>query len=332
MFNNFSQQLVHRLVKTGASAYHTMCANVQKTTEANNASSMLTYALQRKSISMEPTIVRVTMMHFDVSSRAQMVWNFQVHQHLNTFVNMKKGIFCHHQLLNATIVSETFIVDRKIQQQNCQSSNLFITHCCKSSLGADMEIIHGKELSHSSSTVNRTTIVGESSGGKRKVKKIRKKGHKSYDTDDEDDESYEKIITKTKIVVKKGRKTKKPKGYDSGEYEYVEYDDENDAIDGMSAIGVQSLYISNGLTVKHRIPKPATCTTWNGNKIKTFDGLIFTPNLYCSHTLVKDQIDGTFGIFLIACPSNREQPCPHALEIVLSNNKYLLESSSQYNQ
>lgn len=193
-----------------------------------------------------------------------------------------------------------------------------------------MEIIRGKELSHSYSTVNRTTVVGGSSGGTRRVKKIRKKGHKSYDIegDDEDDGSYEKIITKTKIIVKKGRKTKKTKGYDSGEFEYVEYEDENgnEAIDGMSAIGVQSLYISNGLMVKHRVPKPATCTTWNGNKIKTFDGLIFTPNLYCSHTLVKDRVDGTFGIFLIACPSNRQQPCPHALEIMLSNDKYLLES------
>lgn len=200
-----------------------------------------------------------------------------------------------------------------------------------------MEIIRGNELSHSYSTLNRTSILsGSASSGKRKVKKIRKKGRKSIELEgeDEDSGSYEKIITKTKtIIVKKGRKSKKGKGgYEGDEYEeYEEYEDEDgesEASNGMQAIGVYSLYISSGLTVKHRIPKPATCTTWNGNKVKTFDGLIYTHNLRCSHTLIQDKIDGTFGVVLRACSSTHNEPCPHALEIMMSNTKYILESIS----
>lgn len=203
--------------------------------------------------------------------------------------------------------------------------------------GADMEIIHGKEQSRSFSTLNRTTVLGGSSGGRRRVKKIRKKKTHIEDGDEEEegDESYEKIITKTKIIVKKGRKIKKPKkAHDSDdEFEYVYEDaddEENHAYDGMSAYGVQSLYISSGLMVKHRVPKPATCTTWNGNKVKTFDGLIYNHNLYCSHTLLQDRIDGTFGIVLRTCSSSYKEPCSHAIDIMISNTKYKLESTSRF--
>lgn len=196
-----------------------------------------------------------------------------------------------------------------------------------------MEVIHGKEQSQSFSTVNRTTTLS-GTGGRRRVKKIRKKLKKPVeggDDEEDEDESYEKIITKTKIVVKKGRKVKKPK-QPQDEYEYEEYEDEegdeNQGYDGMSAIGVQSLYISSGLTVKHRVPKPATCTTWNGNKVKTFDGLIYNHNLYCSHTLLQDRIDGTFGVVLRACSSSHKEPCSHALDIMISNTKYKLENLS----
>lgn len=179
--------------------------------------------------------------------------------------------------------------------------------------------------------MNRTTILSGNTSGKKKVKKIRRKGHKSVeiDGDYDDDESYEKIITKTKIVVKKVRKSKKGKGAHEDEYE--EYEDEvgeDESFSQMQAIGVQSLYISSGLTIKHRVPKPATCTTWNGNKVKTFDGLIYNHNFRCSHTLLQDKIDGTIGIVLRACPSTAAQPCPHALEIMMSNTKYVLESIS----
>ena len=203
--------------------------------------------------------------------------------------------------------------------------------------GADMEIVRGNELSQSFATLNRTTIMGGGViGGTRRVKKIRKKGHKSFEVEgeDEDSGSYEKIIKTKTIIVKKGRKTKKGKGSygDDEEYEY-EYEDEDGAsegFNGMQAIGVYSLYISSGLTVKHRVPKPATCTTWNGNKVKTFDGLIYTHNLRCSHTLIQDKIDGTFGIVLRACSHTNQQPCPHALEIMMSNTKYILESISTF--
>lgn len=202
-----------------------------------------------------------------------------------------------------------------------------------------MEIIHGKEQSRSFSTVNRTTIMGGSSSGtRRRVKKIRKKKIHTIEGDEEEEEdggeSYEKIITKTKIVVKKGKKkVKKPKkGHSSEEYEYEEYEDEedgeNNAYDGMSAIGVQSLYISSGLVVTHRVPKPATCTTWNGNKVKTFDGLIYNHNLYCSHTLLQDRIDGSFSVVLRACSSSYKEPCSHAIDIMISNVKYKLENIS----
>lgn len=197
-----------------------------------------------------------------------------------------------------------------------------------------MEIVRGNELSQSYSTLNRTTIIGGSAnGGKRRVKKIRKKGRKSFELEGEgeDSGSYEKIIKTETVIVKKGRKTKKGKGAytDDAEYEYEEYEDEeNEGFNGMQAIGVYSLYISSGLTVKHRVPKAATCTTWNGNKVKTFDGLIYTHNLRCSHTLIQDKIDGTFGIVLRACSNTHQQPCPYALEIMMSNTKYILESIS----
>lgn len=202
-----------------------------------------------------------------------------------------------------------------------------------------MEIVRGRELSNSYSTVNRTTVIGGGLSKKRKTKKIRKKKGRKQTSDEgdggeDDGESYEKIITKTKIVVHKGRKTQKKKSHENDEYEYEEYEDEEDdgseAYDGMSAVGVQSLYISSGLLVRHRIPKPATCTTWNGNKIKTFDGLILTHNLYCSHTLVQDRIDGTFGVVLRACPTNFNGPCSHALDFMISNTKYKLENISMY--
>lgn len=209
--------------------------------------------------------------------------------------------------------------------------------------GADMEVIHGREQSHSFSTVNRTTIMGgsSSSGSRRRVKKVRRKKKLNTiegDEEEEEDsggESYEKIITKTKIVVHKGKKVKKPKKtHASAEYEYEEYEDEyddgeNEAYDGMSAIGVQSLYISSGLMVKHRVPKPATCTTWNGNKVKTFDGLIYTHNLHCSHTLLQDRIDGSFSVVLRACSGSHKEPCSHAIDIMISNVMYKLENTSE---
>lgn len=188
---------------------------------------------------------------------------------------------------------------------------------------ADMEIVRGAEQSHSFSTLNQTSILSGQTSGGRKIKKIRKKGHK-YDLDDQDndDESYEKIITKT-IIVKKGRKRVKGHRADSEEEEYEYEDEDSETIDGMQTIGVYSLYVTNDLSVKHRVPKAATCITWNGNKIKTFDGLIYSHNLRCSHTLVKDSVDGSFSVNLHGC-SNGD--CSHIIEIWMSNTKYHLEN------
>lgn len=198
-------------------------------------------------------------------------------------------------------------------------------------LGADVEVVRGNELSSSYSSVNRTSVIGGSSGGRRKVKRIRKKGHSSFEIDgDEDDGSYE-VIKKTEIIVKKGHKTRKGKGSHSDvEYEYEEYDEgENSAYNGMLSMGVQSIYLSSDLTIKHRMPKAATCITWNGYKVKTFDGLIYAHNLRFSHTLVQDKIDGTFGIVLRACPSDSNGPIPYVLEIMMSNTKYTLQNMSE---
>lgn len=191
---------------------------------------------------------------------------------------------------------------------------------------ADMEIIRGPETSHSFTTLNRTSVLSGSTGGSRKIKKIRKKGHRyNFEDGDSDDESYEKIITKTKIIVKKGRKKVKGVGGYDRDDEYVEYEDEdNKAMESMQAIGVYSLYLSNDLTIKHRVPKPATCTTWNGNKVKTFDGLIYNHNLRCTHTLVKDKIDGSFSVVLHGC--SQTELCSHTLEIWMSNDKYIIEN------
>lgn len=198
-----------------------------------------------------------------------------------------------------------------------------------------MQVIHGAESIHSISLVNQTSIHSGNATSRRRVKKIRKKGYTTYDVDndaDDDEDSYEKIITKTKIVVHKKRKSKKPKGqYVSGDEEYEEYEDEVDSelSNELHAIGVESLYLSSDLTVTHRIPKAATCITWNGNKMKTFDGLVFNANMRCSHTLVKDRLDGTFSIVLRACANMQAEPCPHSIEIMMSNTKYIIENLSK---
>lgn len=65
---------------------------------------------------------------------------------------------------------------------------------------------------------------------------------------------------------------------------------------------------------------------WNGNKIKTFDGVTYSHDLVCSHTLLQDYIDGTFNIILRACPYESIQPCPHALEVFIQNEQFTFEN------
>lgn len=91
------------------------------------------------------------------------------------------------------------------------------------------------------------------------------------------------------------------------------------------APGVYSLYITQDLEVTFRTPKPAVCMTWNGNKMKTFDGVTYSHDLICSHTLLQDYVDGTFNIILRACPFDSVQPCPHALEVFMQSEQYTFE-------
>lgn len=84
--------------------------------------------------------------------------------------------------------------------------------------------------------------------------------------------------------------------------------------------------MTQDLEVVHRTPKPSMCITWNGNKVKTFDGVTYSHELICSHVMVQDYIDGTFNVILRSCPYEATQPCPHALEVFLQNEQYTFEN------
>lgn len=90
---------------------------------------------------------------------------------------------------------------------------------------------------------------------------------------------------------------------------------------------VNQLYaFSQGAEVTYRLPKPSVCITWNGNKIKTFDGVTYNHELICSHVLVQDYKDGTFNVILRSCSYDSIQPCPHALEVFLQNEQFTFEN------
>lgn len=84
--------------------------------------------------------------------------------------------------------------------------------------------------------------------------------------------------------------------------------------------------MSQGASVTYQTPKPSVCITWNGNKIKTFDGVTYSHELICTHVLVQDFIDGTFNVFLRSCPYDSTQPCPHALEVFIQNEQFTFEN------
>lgn len=125
-----------------------------------------------------------------------------------------------------------------------------------------------------------------------------------------EEESEEEEIEE--IVVTK-KKVKKPKKTQT-------FYDEIGEIDGVDVF----YSVQGGINV-FITPKPTMCITFNGNKVKTFDGLIYNYELYCSHTLLQDFIDGTFKIVLRSCPYGSPQPCPHALEIFLQSDQYTIE-------
>lgn len=142
------------------------------------------------------------------------------------------------------------------------------------------------------------------------------------DEDDESDETWqEKTITKIKIKTK----TKKKNHHQKTGYYETDDDDTNQDYSQMQLGGVYSMYLTKDVDVAFKTPKSSVCMTWNGNKIKTFDGLIYASPLYCAHTLIQDMIDGTFSVVLRSCPFDAVQPCPHSLVIFLQNLKYTFE-------
>lgn len=193
-----------------------------------------------------------------------------------------------------------------------------------------MEVVAGEGISKSSYNVRNVENSHSGTARKKIIVKHRKIGA-GYDINDDEDDIIEQTITRTKITIKKGRKNKRRKNGDGEEEEYYEYEDgESGESSGQTQFaGTYSLYLAGNVTIRHRVPKPATCVTWNGNKVKTFDGLLYTRNLYCSHTLVQDSIDGAFSVQLRSCGNGLPQPCSHAIDIFLANAKYSLENSSE---
>lgn len=66
--------------------------------------------------------------------------------------------------------------------------------------------------------------------------------------------------------------------------------------------------------------------TWNGNKVKTFDGLSYAHPLQCSYTLVQDSVLGSYSIVLRGCPQERDQiECSVALQMYIGDEIYTIE-------
>lgn len=107
-------------------------------------------------------------------------------------------------------------------------------------------------------------------------------------------------------------------------YSFLQWVDEEEFFETPDVYQLYSL--SQGAEVTYRTPKPSVCITWNGNKIKTFDGVTYNHELICSHVLVQDYKDGTFNVILRSCPYDSTQPCPHALEVFLQNEQFTFEN------
>lgn len=188
-----------------------------------------------------------------------------------------------------------------------------------------MEIIDLGGTSKTFYSAQDQSMMSGHSSRKKKVKVIR---HEADDDEEDEDESYEKIITQTKIKIKKGKKKGKGKG--KAYYEEEEEEESEDEYENMEIPGIYSLYLSNDVNFKIRTPKPAICMTWNGNKVKTFDGLMYDSNLYCSHILVQDYVDGSFSVILRSCPYNAEASCSNGLEIFLQDLRYTFDVDGKH--
>lgn len=186
-----------------------------------------------------------------------------------------------------------------------------------------MEII---DLGGSSNTFYKTQNQSVMSGHSKRKKKVKQYIKHEDDGEEEDGESYEKIITQTKIKIKKGKK----KGKGKGKAYYEEEEESEDDYEDMEMPGIYSLYLSNDVNFKIRTPKPAICMTWNGNKIKTFDGIMYDSNLYCSHTLIQDYVDGSFSVILRSCPFDAEGHCSNAIEVFLQDLRYTFDNDGKF--
>lgn len=204
--------------------------------------------------------------------------------------------------------------------------------------GAQIELIEDGGTSQTFYKSFNQTFSSGSSG--QRIKKIKKKiKQKEYEIDDSNDEDgYEKVITKTEIKIVKKKKTGGKGRYqvaEGDEYEYEEIEEESGG-GGAAAYqifsGAYSLYLSGDVNIKHRTPKSATCMSWNGNKFKTFDGLLYNQPIYCAHTLVQDMIDGTFSVVLKACSIDAAlgANCPFGLDVYLQNIKYSFDIKSRF--
>lgn len=94
----------------------------------------------------------------------------------------------------------------------------------------------------------------------------------------------------------------------------------------ISMPGIYSMYYAQNIDMTKKA-KRAVCMTWNGNKVKTFDGMIYSSSLHCSHTLFHDKIDGLFSVILRNCPYG-DTSCNVALVVYLNNIKYTFENDN----
>lgn len=73
----------------------------------------------------------------------------------------------------------------------------------------------------------------------------------------------------------------------------------------------------------------AVCATWNGDRVKTFDGLVYTGELVCSHILVEDNVDKTFAVVLKSC-LNDQDTCTPALEVTLNGETFEFRNDNEW--
>lgn len=149
----------------------------------------------------------------------------------------------------------------------------------------------------------------------------------------DDEQIWREIVEKIRIMISEGESRKRIGGHSVLDSEI------DDNYENLILPGVYSLYLQSNVDVVMRTPKPAICMTW-GNKFKTFDGLMYNADLYCSHTLVQDIAEGSFSIILRTCPYTDDsygggglttidtnvKKCTDALVVISQNTQYTFEN------